>query len=102
MKNKKIEEMIKNGRAIPLEDILAKESDENRKRIYERAKYLSLAMELRKLRKKSNLSQAALAGKIKSKREFISRIESGKQNVTLETLFRIAEAFGKRFEFSFG
>ena len=59
------------------------------------------AMELRKMRRKLRLSQAQLARKMNVKREFISRIESGRQNITLETLYRIAEATGKKFEIQF-
>jgi len=58
-------------------------------------------MEVRRLRRKSKLSQAQLARKMHVKREFLSRIESGRQNITLETLYRIAEAVGKEFKFSF-
>jgi len=38
---------------------------------------------------------------MKVKREFITRIESGEQNITIETLNRVAEATGKEFEFHF-
>lgn len=97
----KIEKALKIGRAISLGDYLAKDSKNTRKEVYERARYISVAMELKKLRKSMSFSQADLAKKIDSKRELITRIESGRQNVTLETLFRIAEATGKNFQFSF-
>ena len=58
-------------------------------------------MELKKLRKQLKISQKELARKMKVKREFITRIESGEQNITIETLHRIAEATGKEFEFYF-
>ena len=58
-------------------------------------------MELRRLRQKARYSQEKLAKKMKVKREFISRIESGTQNVTLETLYRIGAAMGKEFHFAF-
>ncbi|OGD90157.1 hypothetical protein A2W45_00800 [Candidatus Curtissbacteria bacterium RIFCSPHIGHO2_12_41_11] len=58
-------------------------------------------MELKKLRKQLRISQNELARKMKVKREYITRIESGEQNITIETLNRIAEATGKEFEFHF-
>lgn len=58
-------------------------------------------MELKKLRKELKISQQDLAHKMKVKREFVTRIESGEQNVTIETLNRVAEATGKEFEFHF-
>jgi len=76
-------------------------SKEQLKRIEEKTQYLRVSMELRRLRKEANYSQAELAKKMKVKREFISRIESGIQNVTLETLHRVAKALGKKFYFSF-
>ncbi|MBL7159771.1 helix-turn-helix transcriptional regulator [Candidatus Microgenomates bacterium] len=76
-------------------------SKKERERIYRRARYIQAAMALRKLRKALKLSQEKLAKRMKVKREFISRIESGEQNVTLETLYKIAEATGKEFSFRF-
>lgn len=46
-------------------------------------------MELKKLRKWLKISQEELAQKMKVKREFIARIESGEQNITIETLNRV-------------
>lgn len=58
-------------------------------------------MELKKLRKDLRISREELARKMKVKREFITRIESGEQNITIETLNKVAEATGKNFEFHF-
>ncbi|MBI2327329.1 helix-turn-helix transcriptional regulator [Candidatus Curtissbacteria bacterium] len=58
-------------------------------------------MEFKKLRKQLKISQQELARKMRVKREFITRIESGEQNITFKTLNRIAEATGKEFEFHF-
>ena len=98
---KKIQEAINRGDLIPYEKIFNSYSEAKKKRIREHAHYLRAAMELRELRKKQKLSQGALAKKMHVKREFISRIESGTQNVTLETLYRIGDAMGKRVEVSF-
>ena len=98
---KKIQEAINRGDLIPYEKIFNSYSEAKKKRIREHAHYLRAAMELRELRKKQKLSQGALAKKMHVKREFISRIESGKQNITLGTLHRIAQALGKEFHFAF-
>ena len=97
----KIREAVKKGKLIPYRKIFESHSKAEQERIKERARYLIAAMELRKLRKKLKLSQAQLARKMDVKREYISRIESGQQNITLETLYRIAEATGKKFEIQF-
>jgi len=97
----KIKEAIKKGNLIPYRKIFESHSKAEQERIKERARYLMAAMELRKMRRKLRLSQAQLARKMNVKREFISRIESGRQNITLETLYRIAEATGKKFEIQF-
>lgn len=98
---KKIKKAIKEGRLIPLEKIFSEYSKERQEKIKEGARYIMARMELRKLRRKLRLSQAALAKKMKVKREYISRLESGEQNVTLESLYRVAEATGKKFELRF-
>ena len=96
--SQKIRKAVKKGDLISYERVLHSYSRKERKEIAERVRYIKVAMELRKLRKKLDLSQGALAKKISVKREYISRIESGKQNVTLDTLYRIAEATGKEVE----
>lgn len=99
--NDKIKQAVKEGRLIPFEKIYMSHSKEDRDEIDRIAKFLMARMEVRKLRKEKGLTQLALAKIMKVKREFISRIESGNQNITLETLIRIANAVGKEFKFSF-
>ena len=96
-----IQRAMKKGDLIPYEEVWHGYSRKDREAILEKARYLRAAMELRRLRKQLHLSQEALAKKISVKREFIARIESGRQNVTLETLYRIAQATGKEFTLSF-
>ena len=98
---KKIQQAIEKGDLIPYEQVWNSYSRKKREAIEERARYLKAAMELRKVRRQLHLSQEELAKKMSVKREFISRIESGRQNVTLETLYRIAEVTGKKFQLSF-
>ena len=97
----KIQQAIEKGDLIPREEVLRGYSRKDRAEIVERARYLKAAMELRRLRKRLHLSQEKLAQKMSVKREFVSRIESGRQNVTLATLYRIAEVTGREFRLSF-
>ena len=45
----------------------------------------------RQARESKNITQSELAGIINKKREYISRIESNSENMTLKTLFEIVE-----------
>jgi transcriptional regulator with XRE-family HTH domain len=52
---------------------------------------LRLAHAVRRLRSLAGFSQEAFAAKVKIHRTFMSSIERGKTNVSLETLERLAE-----------
>jgi len=97
----KIKKAVEKGELIPYDDVFDSYSKKDQEQILKEARYIMAAMELRKLRKKLKLSQAKLAKQMNVKREFISRIEGGRQNITLDTLYRIAEATGKEFRFTF-
>jgi hypothetical protein len=57
---------------------------------------------LRDARHRSNMTQEQLAEKIGSKKSFISRIENGKVDIQLSTLYRIIElGIGKKLRISF-
>ena len=101
MNETKIKKAIANGELIPYKKVMLSFSKKERDEILKRARYLQTAIALRKLRKKLRLSQEKLASKMEVKREFISRIESGKQNITLETFYKIAKATDKEFYFNF-
>lgn len=64
---------------------------------------LRVAGVLRNVRKKSGLTQRQLAELIGSTQETISRLESckGSANPTVETLSKIADACGEKFQLSF-
>ena len=96
-----INKAVKRGDLISYGDLFASYSNKRQQEILKRARYLKAAMELKKLRKELNISQEELARKMKVKREFITRIESGERNITIETLNWVAEATGKEFEFHF-
>ena len=96
-----INRAVKRGDLIAYGDLFASYSKKRQQEILKRARYLKAAMELKKLRKELKISQEELARKMNVKREFITRIESGERNITIETLNRVAEATGKEFEFHF-
>jgi DNA-binding XRE family transcriptional regulator len=54
------------------------------------------------IRYEQNLSQKALAGKIGISQQLVSRIEKGRENVSLSTLTKLARALGKKIEINFG
>lgn len=99
--NDKIKQAEKEGRLIDYDKLFASYSKEKQQRIREEAKFIMARMEIRKIRISKKMSQTDLAKKMNVKREFISRIESGNQNITLATLLKIATATGKEFKFSF-
>ena len=55
-----------------------------------------LAQTLKEERKRAGLTQEELAEKIGTKKTYISRIENGKADIQLSTLFRIFEGLGKK------
>ena len=97
----KIKDAVRRGDLIAYADLFSTYPKKRQQEILKKARYLKAAMELKKLRKNLKISQNELARKMKVKREFITRIESGEQNITIETLNRIADATGKEFAFHF-
>lgn len=59
---------------------------------------LKLAMRLTEARESMGLTQAALARKMGVSQQLISRIESGDDNITLETLVRFLYMVGVSFK----
>lgn len=55
-----------------------------------------LAQTLKEERKRAGLTQQELAEKIGTKKTYISRLENGKADIQLSTLFRIFEGLGRR------
>ena len=55
-----------------------------------------LAQTLKEERLRAGLTQKELADKIGTKKTYISRIENGKADIHLNTLFRIFEGLGRR------
>ncbi len=72
------------------------------KRCYEEhGKRLEVAYRILQLRKQKKLSQAELAKKIGTKQTDVARIESGQQNLTTDTLQRIASALNRELKIDF-
>ena len=99
--NNKIRQAEKEGRLIDYDKLFASYPKDYQDKIKEEAKFIKAKMEIVRVRREKKLSQSALAKKMNVKREFISRIESGNQNITLATLLKIATATGKEFKFGF-
>ena len=55
-----------------------------------------LAQTLKEDRKRAGLTQQELADRIGTKKTYISRLENGKADIQLSTLFRIFEGLGRR------
>ena len=60
-----------------------------------------IALELAKLRRDKKVTQAELAARLKTTTSVVSRIESGNQNVSVDTVEKVAKALGKTVEFLF-
>lgn len=57
---------------------------------------IDIAIRIAKFRRQCKLSQAQLAKKARMPQSVIARIESGKHNMTVETLIRVTSALKKR------
>jgi DNA-binding Xre family transcriptional regulator len=70
--------------------------------IEEETESLRVGSQIARIRQKNRLSQAALAARVGMSAPNISRIEnSPAQNMTLETLVKIARALGRGVEIAF-
>jgi len=56
---------------------------------------VKFAYQMMQLRKKQRISQAQLAKKLGTTQSVVARMEAGQQNFTLETLQKVADAFGR-------
>ena len=70
---------------------------ENRDEFEEKAQYFVISEMLREARKEAKMTQEQLAKKIGTKKSYISRLENGKCDIQLSTLYKIFEfVLGKR------
>jgi ribosome-binding protein aMBF1 (putative translation factor) len=91
------------GRGTTLRHYLQGEmKDPEFRRLYEKADIaLRVALEITKARAAKPMTQDELAEAITTKQQTVSRIERGAQNVTIETLDRIAKALGRNLQVRF-
>lgn len=72
------------------------------KREYEKeCQRVRLAYEIMQLRKKKKMSQVELAKKIGTTQSVVARMEAGKQNLSVDTLSKIASAFNCEVKIAF-
>ncbi|PIQ21495.1 MAG: transcriptional regulator [Cytophagales bacterium CG18_big_fil_WC_8_21_14_2_50_42_9] len=69
----------------------------------EKAQYFVISEMLKEARKEAKLTQEQLAQKVGTKKSYISRLENGKCDIQLSTLYRIFEdGLGRRISLIFG
>jgi len=69
----------------------------------ERAQYYVISEMLKEARKEAKMTQEQLAEKVGTKKSYISRLENGKCDIQLSTLYRIFEyGLGKKVNLLFG
>lgn len=97
-------ENIKNARNFDeLLDIkYGKIGTKKRDKFEEKAQYYVISEMLKETRKEANMTQEQLAEKVGTKKSYISRLENGKCDIQLSTLYRIFEfGLGKRVNLIF-
>ena len=66
-----------------------------------KSNYFVISEMLKEARKEANITQEQLAEKIGTKKSYISRLENGKVDIQLSTLFKIFEiGLGKHIRFT--
>jgi DNA-binding XRE family transcriptional regulator len=69
----------------------------------EKAQYFVISELLKEARKEANMTQDELAEKVGTKKSYISRLENGKCDIQLSTLYRIFEhGLGRPINILFG
>ncbi len=82
-----------------LEEQYGKRGTESRTEFEIKAKSFLIGEVIKEERRLANLTQEQLADKIGAKKSFISRIENGKSDIQLSTLYRLLEfGLGKKIE----
>jgi len=72
-----------------------------RKAYEEESQRLEIAYKILQLRKKHHLSQKELARKLNTAQSVVARIETGQQNLTTDTLQKIASALDRDLKIEF-
>lgn len=77
-------------------------SNPKAKELYEKElQKVDLAIEVATMRQKAKMTQKAMAEKMGVSQAAIGRIEMGEQNLTLETMMKIAKVFKKKLVVKF-
>ena len=100
MKNKE----IRNAKTFDelLDVKYGKVGEKERDAFEERAQYFVISEMLKEARKEAKLTQEQLAQKVGTKKSYISRLENGKCDIQLSTLYRIFEdGLGRRISLIF-
>jgi len=80
-----------------------KPGTEKRDKFEEKSQYFMISEMLIEARKEAKMTQEQLAEKIGTKKSYISRLENGKCDIQLSTLYRIFEfGLGKQIHLSIG
>ena len=98
-------ENIKNAKNFDelLEIKYGKIGSKKRDTFEEKAQYFVISEVLKEARKEANMTQEQLAEKVGTKKSYISRLENGKCDIQLSTLYRIFESgLGKKVNLIFG
>jgi HTH-type transcriptional regulator / antitoxin HipB len=86
-----------------LDNKYRKMGEKKRDAFEEQAQYFVISEMLKEARKEANMTQEQLADKVGTKKSYISRLENGKCDIQLSTLYRIFEfGLGKRINLLFG
>jgi HTH-type transcriptional regulator/antitoxin HipB len=86
-----------------LDNKYGKIGEKKRDSFEEKAQYFVISEMLKEARKDANMTQEQLADKVGTKKSYISRLENGKCDIQLSTLYRIFEfGLGKRINLLFG
>lgn len=100
-----INENIKNAKNFDelLDLKYGKIGSQRRDEFEQNAQYFVISEMLKEARKEANMTQEQLAQKIGTKKSYISRLENGKCDIQISTLYRIFEfGLGKRVNLTFG
>lgn len=86
-----------------LDNKYGKIGTEKRDEFEEKAQYFVISELLKDARKEANMTQQQLAEKVGTKKSYISRLENGRCDIQLSTLYRIFEfGLGKQINLLIG
>lgn len=78
------------------DEVFGPEGTDERNEVEAEAEMFCLAERLKEERRNAGMTQQQLANKIGADKGYISRIENGKTDVQLSTLFKLFQGLGKR------